>query len=132
MGTSTIPIDLLTKESDKLASYLEILAESRVSGQPPDAGVLELSQDLLDRDAQRPIADAIVEEFAKDGGPDIDPLMLLHEQSEMLASLQKEYYVINNRHDRIGRFARGISAIKHAGGENGAVRNRIKQAGGAL
>lgn len=125
-------IDLLSTQSDVLAVFLDRLAEARATGQPDDAGILLLDPIMLDPAALEPIANKLAEEFArKGGGPVVDKLMLLSEQGEMLASLQKEYYVIHNRHERIGRASRSISGMKHAGSDKGVVRGRIKQAGGS-
>jgi len=123
--------DLLTTAADELADYMDKQADSRATGTYEDAGVLELPVELLDPTTLQVVGNLVAEEMAKKTGPEVDKLMLLGEQGEMLASLQKEYYVISKRHARIGRASRGISGTKHAGSENGAVRNRIKQAGGA-
>lgn len=125
-----IKSDLLPVSADELAEFLDKYADAVASGDYTSVNIMELPPALLDPNALQVIGDQITEEMAKNP-PDLDKFMMLTEYSEMLASLQKEYYVITNRHDRIGRISRAVSAMKDAGGEEGFVRNRIKQAGGA-
>lgn len=124
-----IKSDLLPKACDALAEFLVAHAESIATG-TYTVNFMDLPEELLDPLSMQVVGDQITEEMAKNPPP-LDKLMLLNEYSEMLASLQKEYYVISNRHDRIGRLARGTAITKHAGSDKGFVRKRIKQAGGA-
>ena len=130
MGTEKKP-DLLNKQAGVLADYFDTLADTYAFGQPSEAGILELSEELLDPKSLQPVADLIFKEMSLKQGPSTDKLMLLSEQNEMLASLCKEYYVIHNRHDRINKSMRALSGMKHTGSFKGAVINRIQQAGGA-
>jgi len=131
LETSDKTADLLSKQATALAEYFSKLADMYAIGPPTEAGILKLSEDLLDPKALQPIANLVMEEMALKGGPSTDKLMLLSEQGEMLASLCKEYYVIHNRKGRIQRAAEALSGMKHLGGKTGVVLNRIKQAGGA-
>jgi hypothetical protein len=131
LATNNIPVDLLAKQADLFAVFLDEHSDAIATGTPLYAGILKLSDDLLDVNASEAIANLITEEIAQDDGPSADKLMLLSELGEMLASFQKEYYVMSKRHDRINRAARGISSMKHSGGETGVVLGRIKNAGGA-
>lgn len=125
-----IKSDLLPRASDELADFMDKYADAIASGDYSSVNIMELPPDLLDPNALQIIGNQITEEIAKNP-PDNNKLMLLTEYSEMLASLQKEYYVITNRHARIGRISRSVASLKDAGSETGFVRKRIKQAGGA-
>ena len=126
-----IKSDLLPTQAKQLASFFNTLCIAITEGAYPHAMVLELSADLLTPKALQVIGDQLTEEFNKKP-PGNDELFLLSEYGEMLASLQKEYYVIHKRHDRIGRSVRHTASIGHAGGDHGVVLNRIKNAGGSL
>ena len=123
--------DLLPEEADKLAEFFTKYATAMATGDYSEAqAAIELAEALLEPLSLQPTGDQLAEELAKKP-PDIDVLMMLSEYGEMLASFQKEYYVINNRHARIGRAARSTAIMKHNGSEKGAVLKRIKTAGGA-
>lgn len=122
---------LLPKSADELAEFFNKHADQIAAGKLDDAGVLELSDALLDPLSLQVVGDNLTEELDKKP-LDNNKIMLLSEYGEMLASLQKEYYVMRGRHDRIGRCSRAFSRMKHAGSDKGAVKKRIKDTGGAL
>jgi hypothetical protein len=128
LGTNN---DLLFEQCTQLATFFDSLADNIASGEyAMKDTVLELSEELLKPEALQAVANQLAEELAKKP-PGPDKLRMLSEYGEMLASLQKEYYVITNRHARIPRVARIVAGIKHAGNDNGVVKMRMQQAGGA-
>lgn len=120
--------DLLRKTADEWKDNRSKRTEMLVTGKLPEKPpAFVLPDKLLDESALTKLAQDITETFKKHK---TDVLINLQKQAETLASIQKEYYIIHNRPNRVGALAQAIAKHEHDSLDEGVVELNVGQAGG--